>query len=79
VKEKGISFYVIYLSGDTYTYQKHYIDYVHGFYASYDIETGTGVDKDTISAKNDELKENNERFAKVAITDDLMKKIVNTQ
>lgn len=78
VKDKGISFYVIFLSGPTYTYQKHYVDYVHGFYAVYDIETGTGVDKDTISQKNDELKANNERFTKVVITDDLMKKIVNS-
>jgi len=79
IKDKGISFYVISLSGDTYTYQKDYIDYVHGFYATYDIETGTGVDKDTIAAKNDELKLNNDRFAKVAVTDDLMKKIVSEE
>lgn len=79
IKEKGISFYVIKLTEeDTYVYQKHYVDYVHGFYAILDIETGTGVDKDNISEKNTQYKENNDTFSWVSIVDTLMREIVSS-
>lgn len=77
VKDKGISFYVIRLDGETYIYQKHYVDFEHSFSATYDIETGTGVDSNTIAEKNTELKDINDTFEKVSMVDGLMRKLVN--
>ena len=79
IKEKGISFYVLRLDGEKYVYEKHYIDYVHGFYATYTVDTGTGIDKDTIAEKNSEFKERNDGFVLVEVTDSLMKSIVSEE
>ena len=74
VIDKGIKFNVIRLSWDEYIYERHYIDYTKGLYGTYELETGTGVDKDSIEEKNTELKE--EDFPTIEIVDDLMKDIL---
>jgi len=76
VKDKGIKFNVIRLEGDTYIYERHYIDFVHGFYGVYELETWEGVTSENISDKNTELKER--EFPSLDVVDDLMKDIVNT-
>lgn len=77
VKDEGISFYVLRLTGDEeYVYQKHYVDYVHGFYAVYDIETGTGIDKENISEKNTQFKERNDTLQNVDQVDILIRSIL---
>jgi hypothetical protein len=75
--KKLIGFYVIRLSGEKYIYEKHYVDFVHGLRATMLLETGTGVTKDSIEAKNAELKSKNTSFSQTQLTDDLMKKIGN--
>jgi len=45
IKDKAITFYVLQLNGEEYVYQKHYVDFINSFYGSYDIETGTGVQR----------------------------------
>jgi len=78
IKDKGISFYVIELTGDdSYVYTKHYIDYTHNFYGTLVVESGTGVTKETISSKNTELKEENETFTQVSVVDSLFRNIVS--
>lgn len=77
VKDKWISFYVIELAGeDEYLYKKHYLDYVHGLYATLELERGEWVTSDNISDKNKELKESNTSRKDTKIVDDLMKKII---
>lgn len=77
IKEKGISFYVLKLTeNDSYIYQKHYVDYIHGFYGIYDIESWEGVTKENIQDKNNEYKDKNETIANISTVDDLMKAIV---
>ena len=76
VKDKGIKFNVIRLQGDDYVYERHYIDFVHGFYGVYELETGTGVTSENIADKNNELKLR--EFPSLDIVDDLIKDIVNT-
>lgn len=56
IKEKWISYYVLRLSGEEYFYEKHYYDYTSGNYGVLELQTGTGVTKDTIWEKNQELK-----------------------
>lgn len=34
-----------------YVYEKQYIDFTHGLLASYELERGTGVNKDTLQEK----------------------------
>ncbi len=74
VKDKWIKFNVIRLAGDEYIYERHYIDFTKWLYGTYELETGTGVDKDNIEEKNDELKE--EEFPTIEIVDDLIKDIL---
>lgn len=74
--KKALSFYVIRLEGQNYVYEKQYIDLLHWLRASIILEKGSWVDKDTIEAKNTELKERNTLFIQSQITDDLMKKII---
>lgn len=76
VKDKGIKFNVIRLSGEEYIYERHYIDFVHGFYGTYELEKGTGVTSENIAEKNNELKE--QEFPSIEIVDDLMRDIVNS-
>jgi len=74
VKDKGIKFNVIRLSGDEYVYERHYIDFTKGFYTTYELETGTGVDSENIQEKNNELKEKD--FPTIEIVDDLVRDIL---
>lgn len=76
VVDYGIKFNVIRLSGDEYIYERHYLDFRHGLYGVYELETGTGVDTENIAEKNNELKER--EFPVIEIVDDLMKDIVNS-
>ncbi len=78
IKDKGISFNVITLGDeDNYVYTRHYVDFVHGLYGTYQIDTGTGVTKENISDKNTELKEQADSFPSIAIVDRLMREIVS--
>jgi len=77
VKDKWIWFYVIRLDWDKYIYEKDYIDLVHWFYWTYELETWTWVTKENISDKNKELKEKNRDFKNTEIVDNLFKKIIN--
>lgn len=54
-----------------YVYEKQYIDFTHGLLASYELERGTGVNKDTLQEKNSLLKE--ESFPAVEVVDSLMR------
>ncbi len=76
-KDKWISFYVIELNGENYIYEKHYVDFIHGFYWIQWLEKGEWVTSDIIKEKNDELKEQNDNFSVLEKTDLLFKKIVN--
>lgn len=76
IKEKAISFNVIRLKDEQYTYQKHYVDFVNNFYGTYDLETGTWVTKENIAEKNSELKAINDTFSNVPLIDGLFKDIV---
>lgn len=76
VKEKGIKFNVIRLEGEDYIYERHYIDFVHGFYGTYELEKWSGVTSENIAEKNTLLKE--QEFPSLEIVDDLLKDIVNS-
>ncbi len=76
VKEEWIKFNVIRLNGEDYIYERHYIDFSHGLYGVYELETGTGVDSENIADKNTELKSRD--FPSLDVVDDLMKDIVNS-
>lgn len=76
IKDKGISYYVIRLTDkENYVYEKHYVDYEHSLYTTYEVQSGTGVTKDNISDKNTELKEINDTLQNVALVDSLVKTI----
>lgn len=75
VKEKWIKFNVIRLDGEKYIYERHYIDFVNGLYGTYELETGEGVDSDTIADKNTELKD--AEFETIDLVDGLIKDILN--
>lgn len=75
VKEKGIYFNLIRLEGENYVYERQYIDFEHGLFGSFELETGTGITKDTIQEKNTQLKDEN--FPVLEVVDDLMRDIVN--
>jgi len=76
VKDKGIKFNVIRLDGENYVYERHYIDFTHGFYGIYELETGEDVTSENIAEKNTELKARD--FPSLEVVDDLMKDIVNS-
>lgn len=76
VKDKGINFNVIRLEGDGYVYERHYLDFIHGFYGIYELERWTGVTSDNIADKNNELKE--QEFPSIEVVDGLMRDIVNS-
>ena len=78
IKDKGISFNVITLGeDDSYIYTRHYVDFAHGLYGTYQVDTGTGVTKENISDKNTELKEQADSFESIAVVDRLMRAIVS--
>ena len=80
IKDEGISYYVLRLNGDTYNYEKHYVDYNHNLYWVYTVKSWIDADKENIqtdiAAQNKELKEKNEDFKQVEVVDSLFKEIV---
>ncbi len=76
VKDYGIKFNVLRLDGEKYIYERHYIDAKHGLYATYELETGTGISKENIAEKNTEFK--TREFLSLEVVDDLMKDIVKS-
>ncbi len=77
VKGKGIKFNVIRLLWEKYVYERHYMDFVNGFYGTYELETGEGVTSKNIAEKNNALKEQD--FPSLEVVDELMKDIVNSK
>ncbi|PID86462.1 hypothetical protein CSB08_00580 [Candidatus Gracilibacteria bacterium] len=75
-KTKAISFFVIRLDGKNYIYEKHFLDLKNGLYGKYEIEKGTGVNKENIADKNKKLKENNDNIKNIDIVNNLFKIIV---
>lgn len=80
IEDKGISFYVLRLAWDTYTYEKHYVDYNHWLYGIYVVKSGIEADNENVASdiatKNEELKNQNEDFSEVDIVDSLFREIV---
>jgi hypothetical protein len=76
IKWKWISFYLIKLEWEEYFYEKHYIDLVNWLYWIYQLEKWIWINKDSISKKNKELREENSTFKKVEIVDNLFKQII---
>lgn len=74
IYQDSFSLNVLSLSGDTYKYEKHYVDKKYWFYAAALLEEWTGVTKDDLSAKNQELKDKN--FEITTTTDTLFQNIV---
>jgi len=72
--DKGIYFNVLRLDWDQYIYERHYIDFLHGLYATYELETGTWVDSENIAEKNTEFKEQD--FTTTDLVDGLMRDII---
>ena len=76
IKEKWIKFNLIRLEWDKYVYERHYVDFIHWFYWTYELETWEWVNSENIADKNSELKI--QEFPSLEIIDDLMKDIVNS-
>lgn len=74
--DEGISFFVIRLDGDNYVYEKHYYLSYEWLYWIQELEIGTWVDSTNIWEKNTELKEENEDYAILEVTDDLFVEIL---
>lgn len=75
VKDKWISFYVLYLEWENYHYEKHYIDTYHNLYWVLKLETWTWISKNNIKEKNTEFKER--EFEKVEKVDKIFKQILS--
>ncbi len=76
VKDQWIRFNVIRLEGDEYIYERTYADFKNGFYGTYELERGTGVDSENIQEKNAELGE--KEFPNTQIVDTLMRDILQS-
>ncbi len=77
IKDKEwVSFFVIRLDWDKYIYEKHYYLAYQWLYWTQELETGTWVTSVNIWEKNSELKERNEDFWILKITDELFKEIL---
>ena len=78
--QKAISFYVVSLQEETYTYTKHYLDFKNSLYGTYTIKSWdwiAGDDTNTqLGALNTQLKEKNDSFSEAAIVDALFQDIV---
>lgn len=75
--DEWITFFVIRLDWDKYVYEKHYYLSYLWLYWIQELETGTGVTSTNIQEKNTELREKNEEFGILEITDELFKEILN--
>lgn len=71
IYEDSFSFNVLSLSGDTYTYEKHYIDRKYNFYGVVFLETGSGVSQEQLATKAEELK--GKTFEVSLLTDSVFK------
>ncbi len=76
VAGKWIFYNVIRLDGDEYVYERHYVDFEHGFYGTYELERGEWVTKDTIAEKNTELKA--ESYESTKVVDGLLRDIIGS-
>lgn len=76
VAGKGIYYNVIRLDGEEYFYERHYVDFEHGFYATYELERGEWVTTETIAAKNTELRDT--AFENTSVVDKLLRDIVQS-
>jgi len=74
IQNDAIYYNVISLSGEEYIYERHYIDFQNGLYATYELERGTGVDSENIADKNTELKE--VAYETTTIVDGLIRDII---
>jgi len=74
--DEWITFFVVRLDWDNYVYEKHYYLSYQGIYWVQELEVWTWVTAENIWEKNTELKEKNEDFAIIEITDDLFSEIV---
>ena len=74
--DEWISFFVIRLEGDKYVYEKHYFLPYQWLYWVQELETWTWVTSINIWEKNTELKEKNDQFGILEITDGLFKEIL---
>jgi hypothetical protein len=77
IKDKEwISFFVITLDWENYIYQKHYYLPYRWLYWIQELEAWTWVTSKNIKEKNKELKEKNNNFGILKITDELFKEIL---
>ena len=76
VSNKALYYNVIRLEGEAYVYERHYVDFVHSLYGSYELERGEWVTSENIAEKNTELK--GKVFENLEIVDGLMRDIVNS-
>lgn len=74
IYQDSFSLNVLSLTGDTYKYEKHYVDKKYWFYAVALLEQWSWVTKDDLSAKNQELKD--KKFEITTTTDALFQNIV---
>lgn len=74
--EEGISYFVIRLDWNNYVYEKHYYLSYQWIYWIQELEVWTWVTNQNIWDKNTELKESNEDYVILNITDDLFKEIL---
>jgi len=75
-EDEWISFFVIRLDWDDYIYEKHYYLSYSGLYWIQELEKWTWVTSADIWEKNSELKEKNDDYAILEITDELFKEIL---
>lgn len=74
IYEDSFSVNVLYLQGENYHYERHYIDKKYGFYGILVLEKGTGVDQTNLPSKNEELRSTS--FEIMTITDRLFRDIL---
>lgn len=75
VSEKWISFFVLRLLADeSFSYEKHYLDYNNELHGVLELQTGTWVSKENIQEKNTEFKA--QSYEITPISDALFKEII---
>lgn len=73
--DKGLSFFIVRLDWDKYIYEKHYYIKDKWIYWTQELETWTWVTKENIEEKNKELKDKNENYPIIKISDKLFNEI----
>lgn len=74
--DEWVSFFVVRLDWDEYVYEKHYYLSYEWLYWVQELERWTWINTQNIWEKNTELKEKNEDFVILKITDELFKEIL---